>query len=69
MDARTIKKYLVLFVIFWLSQTQGYRDELRKNISNSKSILPLTIYEIIISSAALFLLYVFAETLIVNDVF
>ena len=69
MEARTIKKYIVLFLLFWVSQTQLYRDELRKNISTNKSITPLTVYEIVVSAAALFIIYIFAETLIVNDVF
>lgn len=69
MDARTIKKYLVLFALFWISQTQLYRDELRKNISNKASITPLSVYEIIVSAIILFSLYAFAETMIVNDVF
>ena len=69
MDARIVKKYLMLFVILWLSQTQLYREELRKNISNSKSIVPLTLYEIAVSSVILFAAFAFFETMITNDVF
>ncbi len=69
MDSKTIKKYLMIFALFWLSQTQMYRDELRSNISNVKSIVPLSVYEILVSAIVLLVCYIFAETLIVNDVF
>jgi hypothetical protein len=69
MDAHIIKKYIVLLALFWISQTQVYRDELRKSLQSKPSITPLTVYEIVVSAVVLFGVYVFAETLIVNDVF
>lgn len=59
----------MVFILFWISQSQLYRDELRSNLSNTKSIVPLTLYEMVVSAVVLFVCYVFAETLIVNDVF
>ena len=63
------KIYAFLFVLLAVSQSTQYRERLRHSLGQPPSIQPLRTSEIVISSFALFVVFVLFEALVRNDVF
>jgi hypothetical protein len=63
------KVYIALFILIATSQTLWYRTHLRRSLDATPSLQPLTTYELVVSTVAIFVAFVVLEALIKNEVF